>query len=42
MGSAQDEVRTTEASGITEFVLALSFGITLVVLLVEGVIALLN
>ncbi|WP_043687060.1 hypothetical protein [Streptomyces xylophagus] len=41
-GSTEDEVRVTEASGITEFVLALCFGGTLVALAIEGVIALLD
>jgi hypothetical protein len=41
-GSAQDEVLVTGASGITEFLLALCFGGTLVALVVEGVIALLD
>jgi len=41
-GPPADEVRITEASGITELVLVLSFGVTLVALLVKGVVALLN
>ncbi|MFD4523870.1 hypothetical protein ACFWP7_08060 [Streptomyces sp. NPDC058470] len=36
------DVRETEASGRAEFLLAVPFGINLVALLVEGVIALLN
>ncbi|WP_019067245.1 PH domain-containing protein [Streptomyces hokutonensis] len=40
-GPAEDEVRVTGASGITEFLLALCFGAALVALLIEGVIALL-
>ncbi|MFE2422190.1 PH domain-containing protein [Streptomyces hokutonensis] len=39
-GSAEDEVRVTDVSGITEFLLALCFGAALVALLIEGVIAL--
>ncbi|XUL87744.1 PH domain-containing protein [Streptomyces galilaeus] len=38
--SAPAEVRETESSGIPEFLMAIPFGITLVALLVEGIIAL--
>ncbi|MDV9174990.1 PH domain-containing protein [Streptomyces sp. W16] len=40
--SAPADVRETEATGILEFLLAVPFGITLVALVVEGVIALLD
>ncbi|MFE2585436.1 hypothetical protein [Streptomyces sp. NPDC059378] len=41
-GLPTDEVRITETSGITEFILALVFGLALLALAVKGVIAVLN
>ena len=41
-GASADEVRIAEASGITELVLVLAFGVFLVALVVKGVAALLN
>lgn len=41
-GPSADEVRITKTSGVTEFVLALVFGVTLLALVVRGIITLLN
>lgn len=41
-GPAAEEVRVTETSGITEFVLALAIGLLLLAIVVKGVIALVN